>query len=294
MLLVGGSSRIPLVAEMVGAALGRPVAVDAHPKHAVALGAAQVLGSAAAAAPGTVVGPTARPRCRPPPVPGRVGGRRGTAPGHDPPIGHGSGSGSGPSPPRRRPHRPPAKSQPARCRSAASSPSVVLVVAAIGGVVLLASGGGDDGAATSNSCTVGDGRRRGAEHEVHVGVGPLRPSHQREAARAAPTSRTYTVKGFEPIIYTQRPEGLARGPPRALLLRHRGRRPRRHQHRAPRAPGPSGTATREGRARVRRVLGSSNQSQNGGQGATKLCVLVADAVHGVEQGSGNCLPLPTA
>jgi len=39
-LLVGGSSRIPLVAQMVGAELGRPVAVDAHPKHAVSLGAA--------------------------------------------------------------------------------------------------------------------------------------------------------------------------------------------------------------------------------------------------------------
>jgi actin-like ATPase involved in cell morphogenesis len=39
-LLVGGSSRIPLVAEMVGAEIGRPVAVDAHPKHAIALGAA--------------------------------------------------------------------------------------------------------------------------------------------------------------------------------------------------------------------------------------------------------------
>ena len=39
-LLVGGSSRIPLVAQLVGAELGRPVAVDAHPKHAIALGAA--------------------------------------------------------------------------------------------------------------------------------------------------------------------------------------------------------------------------------------------------------------
>jgi actin-like ATPase involved in cell morphogenesis len=39
-LLVGGSSRIPLVAELVGAELGRPVAIDAHPKHAIALGAA--------------------------------------------------------------------------------------------------------------------------------------------------------------------------------------------------------------------------------------------------------------
>lgn len=48
-LLVGGSSRIPLVGQMVSAELGRPVAVDAHPKHAVALGAAI---AAAASRPG--------------------------------------------------------------------------------------------------------------------------------------------------------------------------------------------------------------------------------------------------
>ncbi len=41
-LLVGGSSRIPLVAEMVREATARPVAVDAHPKHTMALGAAYV------------------------------------------------------------------------------------------------------------------------------------------------------------------------------------------------------------------------------------------------------------
>ena len=40
-LLVGGSSRIPLVAELLSAGLGRPVAVDAHPKAVVALGAAR-------------------------------------------------------------------------------------------------------------------------------------------------------------------------------------------------------------------------------------------------------------
>jgi molecular chaperone DnaK len=39
-LLVGGSSRMPIVAQLVGAELGRPVTVDAHPKHAVAAGAA--------------------------------------------------------------------------------------------------------------------------------------------------------------------------------------------------------------------------------------------------------------
>lgn len=41
-LLVGGSSRIPLVAQLVASELGRPVALDSHPKHAVALGAAVV------------------------------------------------------------------------------------------------------------------------------------------------------------------------------------------------------------------------------------------------------------
>jgi actin-like ATPase involved in cell morphogenesis len=58
-LLVGGSSRMPIVAQLVGAELGRPVAVDAHPKHAVAIGAAFLaaapLGaSAAGPAPGGI------------------------------------------------------------------------------------------------------------------------------------------------------------------------------------------------------------------------------------------------
>jgi len=48
-LLVGGSSRMPIVSQLVGAELGRPVAVDAHPKHAVALGAAMVAGSVVSA-----------------------------------------------------------------------------------------------------------------------------------------------------------------------------------------------------------------------------------------------------
>ncbi|MDQ2710152.1 MAG: Hsp70 family protein [Actinomycetota bacterium] len=39
-LLVGGSSRIPMVAQMVSEELGRPTVVDTHPKYAVALGAA--------------------------------------------------------------------------------------------------------------------------------------------------------------------------------------------------------------------------------------------------------------
>ncbi len=48
-LLVGGSSRIPLVSQLISAELGRPVALDIHPKHAVALGAALVAAGTAPA-----------------------------------------------------------------------------------------------------------------------------------------------------------------------------------------------------------------------------------------------------
>jgi molecular chaperone DnaK len=51
-LLVGGSSRIPLVAQLVSDAFGRPIAVDAHPKHAIALGAAHAAAARVAAPTG--------------------------------------------------------------------------------------------------------------------------------------------------------------------------------------------------------------------------------------------------
>ncbi|MEQ3548935.1 Hsp70 family protein [Pseudonocardia nematodicida] len=43
-LLVGGSSRVPLVAQLVSSELGRPVQVDADPKNAIAKGAVLALG----------------------------------------------------------------------------------------------------------------------------------------------------------------------------------------------------------------------------------------------------------
>jgi molecular chaperone DnaK (HSP70) len=49
-LLVGGSSRIPLIAETVARELGRPVLDHAHPKYAVALGAASIAAARPASA----------------------------------------------------------------------------------------------------------------------------------------------------------------------------------------------------------------------------------------------------
>jgi len=64
-LLVGGASRMPLVAELVTSELGRPVVVDAHPKYAVCLGAAI---AAAARLEGRAEAPAAVPPPPPPPV----------------------------------------------------------------------------------------------------------------------------------------------------------------------------------------------------------------------------------
>jgi actin-like ATPase involved in cell morphogenesis len=75
-LLVGGSSRIPLVAQMVATELGRPIAIDAHPKDAISFGAAiAVAASIGQATPETVttVLPDQRP---PPPTMDPTGGQR--------------------------------------------------------------------------------------------------------------------------------------------------------------------------------------------------------------------------
>jgi molecular chaperone DnaK len=45
-VLVGGSSRIPIIAQLVQSGLGLQVAVDTHPKHSVALGAAHLADAA--------------------------------------------------------------------------------------------------------------------------------------------------------------------------------------------------------------------------------------------------------
>src|SRR6516164_8025032 len=73
-LLVGGSSRIPMVAHLVSAELRRPTSVDAHPKHAIALGAAAVAADAAVAVAAATAA-TAPVRLPPPPAgkPGPAG-----------------------------------------------------------------------------------------------------------------------------------------------------------------------------------------------------------------------------
>ncbi|WP_250037863.1 Hsp70 family protein [Paractinoplanes maris] len=52
-LLAGGSSRIPLVAQLLSEEFGRPVVADPHPEHSIALGAAVATSAPASPAPAT-------------------------------------------------------------------------------------------------------------------------------------------------------------------------------------------------------------------------------------------------
>ncbi len=81
-LLVGGSSRIPLVGQMLVADLQRPVAIDVHPKHAVALGAAHLAASDTGAVAFSADGATTTLE---PPVVTRTGRTTVTGPAGDAP-----------------------------------------------------------------------------------------------------------------------------------------------------------------------------------------------------------------
>ena len=67
-LLIGGSSRIPLVSQLIAAEFGRAPAIDADPNLAVAMGAARFPAPASAPVRDTVVTPVQSPRTIAPPV----------------------------------------------------------------------------------------------------------------------------------------------------------------------------------------------------------------------------------
>jgi actin-like ATPase involved in cell morphogenesis len=176
-LLVGGSSRVPLVAQMVTADLGRPVNVDVHPKHAIALGAALAAagesdrragaaatgaGVAMAAAAGGITAAAAAAAAgggsdetgELAGVGAEAGGGSGAPtepvvaglpPGGGPPPG-----GGGTPPPRGRGGGPEDNSPQRRGLIIAAAALVALLLIG-GGVVLAAGGGGDDPTTTTTT-----------------------------------------------------------------------------------------------------------------------------------------------
>jgi molecular chaperone DnaK len=142
-LLVGGSSRIPLVGELVTAELGRPVAVDARPKDAVPVGAALTALHASPAAPavaGSALPPPGAPptgvRAGPGATPGPPG-----QPGSPGPLPAGRGAAG----------RAAGPSRGVRVGKVAGAVALAVVAA-----VALAARAGGDGQGGSTSTTDGD------------------------------------------------------------------------------------------------------------------------------------------
>jgi actin-like ATPase involved in cell morphogenesis len=144
-LLAGGSSRIPLVGQLIAEQVGRPVAVDIHPKHAVALGAAHKAASEDRGHAQVVVPP---PPPSPPPVP------RPPSPLPPPPPQPEVEVGRAAEPP---PEPPPTEPEPDRAGQRPRRIAVIATVAAIAvivfGVTLFRPESGGDGGTDRPSAT---------------------------------------------------------------------------------------------------------------------------------------------
>ena len=302
-LLVGGSSRIPVVTEMVASGLERPVAVDAHPKHAVALGAARVVADAhaptAAAAPVPSPSPSPSPSPAPTPEDAADSAARATVP-TGAIVGAVAAGGATPPPPRNRDTPSPTgpAERPARRRRRGKRDAAVMVVLgvvvvllAVAAVLIATSGrGGSKSGASAPP----------ARHAAETTSASV-PKCTSQSGRCAfitsikfvpPTYVVnYTVKGFEPIIYTP---GV------------KGKPTDHHVHFFYDTVGADHAGTNTPQPGIWQVwdrdsghgkfvfdgYNAFNQNSHGGFGAKQLCILVADANHGVEQGSGNCKALP--
>jgi molecular chaperone DnaK len=293
-LLVGGCSRMPLVAELVGAELGRPVAVDTHPKHSIAFGAAIVAANAGSATASSSsseggISPTASD----------------IAPSA-PSVASPAAAGTSPPPPGWEP-RPPtsdgvsdsspgtADAPGASHRSRVSLIGAVAAVLVIGGIVaaILATRGSDqDRAAQTNTTTVATAT---PPTSAPAAVDPTQPAVTVPTTAAATTPRVnlrevvlergryrvnYTVTGYTPKVD---------GGPDSLHI---------HFFLDTTSPENAGTngnppGTWELTDEPTTLLtqfGPSNRGQ-----ARQMCAVVATVDHGVfDPKSGNCLPLPDA
>lgn len=303
-LLVGGSSRIPLVGALVREATGRPTAIDAHPKHAIALGAAifgrdQLSKSAApvsvpASAPPPPL-PEARQRERlPDPAPAPATAMALTAPSAAPSAAGLSGR-FGP-PPR-------------RLLMALAGLAAAAAIAAGLGVLLLRGDGGDNGgriqaagdtptptaATTPPPSAVASATTAAASAAAATATPTPSPTATRSPAPTLtpaytpttppPTATTtpasaaitgvtlsanhyqvaFTVSGFTPSLGGQHLHFYFNTAPAAAGMDYAGTSPF-----------------------------AGYMPDNRPQGAQQMCVVVASASHAVIAGSGNCANLPAS
>jgi actin-like ATPase involved in cell morphogenesis len=142
-LLVGGSSQIPLVGQLLAERLGCPVAVDAHPKHTVALGAARAAAEPSSSRP---------PATLPPPAAAPPAATAPVEPSAPPP------EVAGPERPSEAAPTGADKSAPGRPFTRLLALGAVAAAVVVVALVLATRGGGNDepgGASTTNAAIVG-------------------------------------------------------------------------------------------------------------------------------------------
>src|SRR5690606_28838553 len=193
-LLVGGSSRIPLVAQMVGAELGRPIAIDAHPKDAISFGAAIAVAQRRGAATPESITTVLADNRPPPPTMSSDAGRRPA-----PPTARPAPPGARPAPPTARPAPPGARPAPP---GQAARPAPRAPGRRRGGEVRGPGPGGPPGLERPPGAA-----RAG---QVRRPPGPARPRVHRRPARAARPG----VVGRPPGAALRCPPGTAARSPR--------------------------------------------------------------------------------
>ncbi len=309
-LLVGGSSRIPLVAEMVREATGRPIALDAHPKHTMALGAAWVAersrraaaaepaGTAAAAglaAAGAVAAVAQRP--------GRRGVRSGRPrrfrPVRRPRRGRGRGdardadrraaaeSGAGPAsavPARRRP----------TVAIAAVIALVLVVVIAAGAFAFLPRGGSTGGSPSPGSSAVG-GASLQASPSIAVSPSPSVASLPPASPTVTPVpTPTPTPSGKQARILGITVSG-GRYVVDYQVYGYTQKLPGEHVHFFFNTVPPT-QAGMPGKGPWYVYAGpipfKGYKLTDRPNGANQMCILYAHPDHSVVQNTGNCVDLP--
>ncbi|MET1003802.1 MAG: Hsp70 family protein [Acidimicrobiia bacterium] len=288
-LLVGGSSQIPLVAESVSNALGRPVAVDAHPKHSIALGAA-----IAAAGSGAEQSDRVAPQRTLAAVGAPTGSTTAPAPAHAaPPV----ADVIPPPPPPPAPPAPvpaaPAGTPPPRRRSplrAILLAAFVVLAGAVGAYLLSASSGGSPSTAESPETTPESTPETAADNQTAAFdctsasgrcafITDLALEGDRYVAK-------YVTEGFDPLIFVDGEQGTQND---------------KHVHfffntTEPQNAGTNGKPPGFWKIWDRLLGGGELRFDDltvaDAGDATQMCVLVADHQHGIEADSGNCVNLP--
>lgn len=304
-LMVGGSSRIPLLSQVVSEMTGRPVALDAHPKHAISLGAAAWAAQHAnvfdvpAVAP--IVPPQADPVTPPPsvatPLPASAASQPPAAVAQQEP------------PPAVSPGAPPQSPQPAAAGSGKGGGRKVPPVAlfAIGAVLLagaavaafvLLSGDDDDPVVAGNETATAEPTQEATPTDEAEATPTPTEAATATATQPAPPTATPTFAPPPGVDFSAIRDIRVDGASYVVdfeTFEFEPVLPGQHVHfffdtvseAQAGSPGGGPWAVYGGGSPFTQ-LGPGDRPA----GAEQMCVLVANPNHSIQPGTGNCFDLP--